>query len=173
MPTFSNQAQLSYNGITANSNIAYGQILEVLAASKTALSDTYTSGDRITYIFSIVNSGTTAFSDLTVTDNLGAYSFTTDTPETITLYPLTYIPNSMQLLINGTLQPAPTVTAADGITITGVSIPSGGNAAFIYQADINDTVAGGISVRKCCPCHRRSTGCTADSHTHNFNSHCT
>lgn len=44
----------------------------------------------------------------------------------------------MQLLINGTLQPAPTVTAADGITITGVSIPSGGNAAFIYQADIND-----------------------------------
>ena len=48
MPTFSNQAQLSYNGITANSNIAYGQILEVLAASKTALSDTYTSGDRIT-----------------------------------------------------------------------------------------------------------------------------
>ena len=38
MPTFSNQAQLSYNGITANSNIAYGQILEVLAASKTALS---------------------------------------------------------------------------------------------------------------------------------------
>ena len=138
MPTFSNQAQLSYNGITANSNIAYGQILEVLAVSKTALSDTYTSGDRITYIFSIVNSGTTAFSDLTVTDNLGAYSFTTDTPETITLYPLTYIPNSMQLLINGTLQPAPTVTAADGITITGVSIPSGGNAAFIYQADIND-----------------------------------
>ena len=75
MPTFSNQAQLSYNGITANSNIAYGQILEVLAASKTALSDTYASGDRITYIFSIVNSGTTAFSDLTVTDNLGAYSF--------------------------------------------------------------------------------------------------
>ena len=64
MPTFSNQAQLSYNGITANSNIAYGQILEVLAASKTALSDTYASGDRITYIFSIVNSGTTAFSDL-------------------------------------------------------------------------------------------------------------
>lgn len=41
MPTFSNQAQLSYNGITANSNIAYGQILEVLAAQKTALSDTY------------------------------------------------------------------------------------------------------------------------------------
>ena len=75
---------------------------------------------------------------MTVNDNLGAYSFTTDTPETITLYPLTYIPNSMQLLINGTLQPAPTVTAADGITITGVSIPSGGNATFIYQADIND-----------------------------------
>lgn len=138
MPTFSNQAQLSYNGITTNSNIAYGQIVEVITASKTALSDAYASGDRITYIFSIVNSGTTAFTDLTVNDNLGAYSFTTDTPETITLYPLTYVPNSIQLLINGTLQAAPTVTTANGITITGISIPAGGNAAFIYQADIND-----------------------------------
>lgn len=149
MPTFSNQAQLSYNGITANSNIAYGQILEVLAASKTALSDTYASGDRITYIFSIVNSGTTAFSDLTVTDNLGAYSFTTNTPETITLYPLTYIPNSMQLLINGTLQPAPTVTAADGITITGVSnlnqiiIGGGGIAIILNTESISDAAVFG------------------------------
>ncbi len=173
MPTFSNQAQLSYNGITANSNIAYGQILEVLAASKTALSDTYASGDRITYIFSIVNSGTTAFSDLTVNDNLGAYSFTTDTPETITLYPLTYIPNSMQLLINGTLQPAPTVTAADGITITGVSIPSGGNAAFIYQADINDyaplAAAGNVINTVRVTGAQLAAPLTA---THNFNSHC-
>lgn len=37
MPIFSNQAQLSCNSITTNSNIAYGQIAEVLAASKTAL----------------------------------------------------------------------------------------------------------------------------------------
>ena len=115
MPTFSNQAQLSYNGITANSNIAYGQILEVLAASKTALSDTYASGDRITYIFSIVNSGTSAFSDLTVNDNLGANSFTTDTPETITLCPLTYIPSSMKLLSNGALQPARSSSAEKGL----------------------------------------------------------
>ena len=138
MPTFSNQAQLSYNGITTNSNIAYGQILEVLAASKTALSDTYASDDRITYVLNIVNSGTTAFTDLTLNDNLGAYAFTTSTPETTTLYPLTYIPDSMQLFINGTQQTTPTLTVTDGITLTGFAIPAGGNATLIYQALVND-----------------------------------
>lgn len=138
MPTFSNQAQLSYNGITTNSNIAYGQILEVLATSKTALSDTYASDDRITYVLNIVNFGTTAFTDLTLNDNLGAYAFTTSTPETTTLYPLTYIPDSMQLFINGTQQTTPTLTVTDGITLTGLTIPAGGNATLIYQARVND-----------------------------------
>lgn len=138
MPTFSNQAQLSYNGITANSNIAYGQIVEVLAASKTSISDTYTSEDHITYIFSIVNSGQAAFNDLTVTDNLGAYDFITDAQNTITLFPLTYIDNSLQFLINGTLQTTPTITTDTGLTISGISIPAGGNAAFIYQAKVNE-----------------------------------
>lgn len=138
MPTFSNQAQLSYNGITTNSNIAYGQILEVLAASKTSLSDTYTSDDRITYIVNIINSGTTAFTDLTVNDNLGAYNFTTSTPDTVTLYPLTYVTDSIQLFINGTQQTSPTVTATNGITLTGLTIPAGGNATLIYQARVND-----------------------------------
>lgn len=137
MPTFSNQAQLSYNGITTNSNIAYGQIVEVLAASKTSLSDTYMSDDRITYIFTIVNSGQTAFNNLTVTDDLGAYNFTPDTGDAVILYPLTYIDNSLQLFINGTLQAAPTITTDNGLTISDITIPAGGNAAFIYQAKVN------------------------------------
>ena len=34
MAIFSNQATLTYNGTTTNSNIAYGEILDVLTATK-------------------------------------------------------------------------------------------------------------------------------------------
>ena len=37
MAIFSNQATLTYNGSSTNSNIAYGEILDVLAATKTAV----------------------------------------------------------------------------------------------------------------------------------------
>ena len=72
MAAFYNQATLSYNGNTTTSNITTGEILEVLSATKTALRDTYNANERVTYIISILNSGNTAFTGLTVTDNLGA-----------------------------------------------------------------------------------------------------
>ena len=71
MATFYNQATLSYNGNTTTSNITTGELLEVLSATKTALSNSYTQGSSLTYILSIVNTGTIAFTDMTVTDNLG------------------------------------------------------------------------------------------------------
>ena len=69
MAAFYNQATLSYNGNTTTSNITTGEILEVLSATKTALRDTYNANERVTYIISILNSGNTAFTGLTVTDN--------------------------------------------------------------------------------------------------------
>ena len=42
MAIFSNQATLVYNGNTVESNIAYGEILDVLAVSKTAVEGSYT-----------------------------------------------------------------------------------------------------------------------------------
>ena len=72
MATFSNRATLSYSGGTVNSNIASGEIIEVLSASKTAVVDVYSQGSEITYAINIVNSGTSAFTGLTLTDNLGA-----------------------------------------------------------------------------------------------------
>ena len=77
MAQFTNQAQLRYGNSIANSNIAVGELLEVLSASKTAVRKTYGQNDTVTYIITIVNSGTTAFNGLTVTDNLGAYTFGT------------------------------------------------------------------------------------------------
>ena len=40
MPTFTNQATLSYNNITTNSNVVTGQLLEVLSVTKTAVMNT-------------------------------------------------------------------------------------------------------------------------------------
>ncbi len=134
MATFTNRATLSYNGITTESNTVTGTFAETLAVTKTALIDTYSGGDRLTYIVSFVNSGITAFTGLTVTDNLGAYSF-----GGTTLYPLSYVDGSVLYYINGVLQPTPTVGDASPLTVTGISVPAGSNAMLIYAADVNNT----------------------------------
>ena len=126
MPSFTNQATLSYNNITTSSNVVTGQLLEVLSATKTALVDTYSAQDVVTYVVSILNSGTTALNGLTVTDDLGAYSFGGQT-----LYPLDYIPGSVRLFINGVLQPAPSATPEPPLVI------SGSNAVLVYEARVN------------------------------------
>ena len=58
MARFTNQAQLKYGNAVTNSNIAVGEILEVLSASKTAVRDTYGQNDSVTYLIALVNSGT-------------------------------------------------------------------------------------------------------------------
>ena len=106
MAIFTNQAQLRYGNAVANSNVAVGEILEVLAATKTAVRKTYGQNDRVTYVVSIVNSGNTAMTGLTVADDLGAYVFGTDT-----LVPLTYVADTVRYYSNGILQTTPAVTA--------------------------------------------------------------
>ena len=69
MAIFSNQATLTYNGSSTNSNIAYGEILNVLVATKTAVEETYTPGQIVTYVVTLRNTGTSALTGLTVTFN--------------------------------------------------------------------------------------------------------
>lgn len=134
MATFYNQAVLSYNGNTTTSNITTGELLEVISATKTAVVDEYTANDAVTYVISIVNSGPTAFTGLTLTDNLGAYEF-----GNLTLVPLTYSDGSVIYYENGVLQPTPAVTATTPLTVTGINVPAGGNATIIYEARVNGT----------------------------------
>lgn len=141
MPTFTNQAQLSYNGVITNSNVARGEIVEVLSATKTALFGNYSAREVVTYLINIVNSGTTAFTNLTVTDDLGAYDYQPTPGTDLTLYPLTYVENSVQYYQNGVLQATPAVTIADGVTFSGISVPAEGNTAIIYQARVNEYAA--------------------------------
>ena len=134
MATFYNQATLSYSGGVINSNVVTGELIEVLSAEKTAVDTSYTQGDDVTYVISIVNGGTGAFTDLTVTDNLGAYEF--GTPP-VSLQPLTYVDGTVLYYVNGVLQPSPAVTAGDTLTVSGISVPAGGNAVIVYQARAN------------------------------------
>ena len=132
MAQYTNQAQLSYNGTVVNSNIAVGEIVGTLTATKTAIRDTYSRGDSIAYVVSIVNTGS-AVSGLSVTDNLGEYTFGEGT-----LFPLTYTEGSTVYFVNGVLQPTPTVTY-DGneLIITGISVPANGNAIIVYETVAN------------------------------------
>lgn len=132
MATFTNQATLSYNGNVITSNIATGEIIEVLSATKTAVIDTYSQESEITYVIQIVNSGTTTFTGLTLTDNLGAYPF-----GVTTLTPLEYIADSALYYINGVLQATPTVIAGPPLTISGINVPAGGVTTILYVVETN------------------------------------
>lgn len=131
MATFTNRAFLTYNNITTGSNITTGEILETLTVTKTATVDEYAPGDRLTYIVSIRNAGGTATA-VTLTDDLGAY-----TEGAATLYPLTYVQDSITYYENGVLQPTPTVTVGNGLTVSGITVPAGGSAIVVYAADVN------------------------------------
>lgn len=132
MARFTNQAQLSYGNSVINSNLASGEIMEVLSATKTAVRSTYTQNDTITYILSVVNSGNLPFTGVTLTDDLGTYSFGSQT-----LTPLTYVENTVRYYVNGILQAAPAVTAGPPLEIRGLTIPAGGNILLVYETETN------------------------------------
>lgn len=132
MAIFSNQATLTYNGSSTNSNIAYGEILDVLAATKTAIEGSYTTGQLVTYAVTLRNTGTSALTGLTVADDLGGYIF-----NGTTVYPLTYEDGSAALFANGVPQAAPTVVAGPPLVFSGIVVPAGGDVVLVYQARAN------------------------------------
>lgn len=132
MAIFTNQATLSYNNTVTTSNVTTGNLVDVLDATKTALGDSYGTGDTITYVVSIRNSGSTESNNLTVTDDLGGYTF-----DTSTVYPLSYVDGSLRYFINGVPQgTAPAVTAGPPLVINDVTVPAGGNVQLIYEARV-------------------------------------
>lgn len=132
MASFTNQAHLSYNGRSVASNVVTGQMLSPLTLTKTAVVDTYAPTDTVTYVITIVNSGATAYTDLTLTDDLGSYAAGGQT-----VYPLSYTPDSAVWFINGTRQADPTASGAP-LVISGLSVPAGGNAVILYEAATTD-----------------------------------
>ena len=141
MAIFSNQATLTYNGSSTNSNIAYGEILDVLVATKTAVEGSYTPGQLVTYVVTLRNTGNAALTGLTVTDDLGGYVF-----NAATVYPLTYEAGSVAMFTNGVPQAAPTVAAGPPLVFSNITVPAGGDVVLVYQAQANayaDPAVGG------------------------------
>lgn len=133
MAIFSNQATLTYNGNSTNSNIAYGEILDVLAVTKTAVEGSYAPGGVVTYVVAMRNTDSVGLSGLTVTDDLGGYGF-----GNTTVYPLSYVEGSALLYVDGALQPAPGVTAGPPLVISGITVPGGADVVLVYQARVTD-----------------------------------
>lgn len=131
MARFTNYATLSYSGGTTDSNTVTGELLETLSVSKTAVSDVYISGGGVTYVLSLVNSGTAALSNLTVTDDLGGYTVNDGL-----VYPLSYTAGTVRYYANGVLQTTPTVTAGSPLVVSGISVPAGGNAILVYETTV-------------------------------------
>lgn len=130
MPTFQNRATLSVGDTVINSNVVQGEITEVLRITKTAIGGQYVPGDTVTYAVSVINTGNAPYTGLTLTDDLGEYTFGTGNRT-----PLTYVDGSVLVYVNGVLQAAPAVT--EPFVITGLTVPAGGNLLVLYSAEVN------------------------------------
>lgn len=131
MARFTNYATLSYTGGTTNSNTVTGELVEALSISKVAVSNNYSTNDKVTYVISLINSSASVVSGITLSDDLGAYTYNAQT-----LYPLEYILGSVRFYINGVLQSAPTVLAGPPLTVGTINVPASSNAILIYEAAV-------------------------------------
>jgi uncharacterized repeat protein (TIGR01451 family) len=132
MAVFYNRATLVFNGQSLNSNQVSGEVTPSVSLTKTAISSSYSLGDAVAYVISIVNSGTTSINNLSLTDDLGVYTL-----GNTAVVPLTYREGSILYYIDGVLQPAPRVSTGTGLFISGIDIPAGSNAIIIYEATAN------------------------------------
>ncbi len=138
MAQITNQAILTYSGGTVASNVATGEIAEVLTATKSAIPGTYGAGDNVTYIVNIVNDGADPVTGVTVSDDLGGYEFGGET-----VYPLTYVDGTAKLFENGEPSADPSVTPGEPVVFGGITVPALGNVTLVYIARANEYASPG------------------------------
>ena len=135
MPTFYNQAALSWDGGITNSNVTTGELTAVLSITKTAATSSYQRGESVTYVVSLVNSGTVPYTGLTVTDNLGTYTVPGGTTE---VTPLTYVDGSALYYENGAPGTAPVPISQNPLVFSGITVPAGSNVTLVYEGLVNE-----------------------------------
>ncbi len=131
MATFTNQATLSYGDNVTTSNVVTGELQQTVSAAKYAVEDSYTQGEVLTYVVSLVNTGTSPLTDLTVTDNLGATAPGGTAP-------LDYVEGSIGYYVGGIRQADPVIVSTNPLVVTGINVPAGGNTFLVYQARVNE-----------------------------------
>lgn len=140
MATFYNQASISVGGKVTNSNVTEGEFLAQVAITKTPLSTDYGPEDNILYLVTVVNNGVSSTGEITLTDDLGSFTF-----GNLNIVPLTYIDGTALYYINGIIQPTPTIVAGPPLSISGITIPAGGVATIIYEARANEFAPRGVN----------------------------
>lgn len=103
MAIINNQANVtfSYTGARApesrNSNVSNTTLIEEYSfiATKQSLQQGFTPGENITFNINVINDGSNALTNFTISDNLGLVSGSSS--------PLTYILNSARLITNDTI----------------------------------------------------------------------
>jgi len=137
MPIIQNQASLSYSfgdtSATVLSNIATATLEQAITAAKTSLETTYRAGDTLTFILSVTNSSASTLTNVTLTDNLGAY-----TVGSTSVTPYTFTPDALLFIggvDSGVITPA---VGPDSITFTIPSLPGNTGALIVYQVTVND-----------------------------------
>jgi len=138
MAIITNQANLTYTygSTTASvlSNLATTEITAPLTAEKRVLDAAYRLGTDLTYIISLHNDSESTLSNLTVADNLGAY---TPAGATDPVTPLTYT-GPAALYLDGVISEELTpVVSENGLSFTIPGIPANANALLIYKATVN------------------------------------
>lgn len=144
MAIFSNQATLTYDGTAIHSNIAYAELIESLSVVKTALTQTYSPGEILTYAVTLRNTSATAITGLTVTDDMGGYFAGTGV-----VYPLRYVQGTARLFANGVLQPLTVVSGGPPLVFSGIRVEGEGDTVLLYQAEVTafaDPAQGGTIV---------------------------
>lgn len=131
MPAFYNQASLSYNDITTKSNIVEGSFAEPLTISKTAIGESFSPDEAISYAISIVNSCEYCYTGLSICDDLGAYRHSCGM-----IVPLSYIDGSARCYVNGVLRDID-VTTGQNLNFNGITVPARGNALILYTVRVN------------------------------------
>lgn len=106
---------------------------EVLSATKTCIGAPCGSGNHITCIISIVNSGDNQYTGLSVEDDMSA-----DTCDASVCYSLSYVRGTVRYFVNGVLQAAPLILEGPPLVISGITVPAEGNVTVVYEAAVSE-----------------------------------
>lgn len=137
MATFQNMALFTYLGKTIRSNVVEGTIVRDLDMTKIAVNGIYTPSGTVTYLVSIRNTGSRDVCGVTITDDLGAFTF-----QEQLRYPLRYTEGTLKYLVNGVLQRMPTITDTEPLVITGINVPAKSNILLAYETQVTNFASG-------------------------------
>lgn len=140
--TITNRATVSFtaNGTqgSAVSNLASTTLRGPLAVTKASMESVYRGDSRLTYIVTLENTSSAQLTNVTLTDNLGTFSYTPESTGTqISVTPLSYT-GPARYYINGVFSQLLTPTVADNsLTFTVPSLPANATGLIVYDVTVN------------------------------------